>query len=389
MTKTIDRYVLREVAGPFVVGLAIVTFALVVARMLKLIEMILNHGISLGEMMRLLGYIAPGFLELIFPMAVLVGVLLGFGRLSGDLEITAARACGISLSRMAAPVLVFALVIYAVSTSLAFVARPWANSRLRSELYEIARTRASVGLKEKVFNKNFSGLVVYAEHIDQLDTRLKGVMISDERNPAQPSTIIAKSGLLVPDEKQKFVTLRLLDGSIFGLDSHRNSTHVSSFGIYDVTIRPGEALGVYRHDPEEMGIGELRATIAEGRLHRKPDYVAETEMARKFTVPVASVWFALLGISLGLRPARGGQSERFGLSAALFFAYYILMKTGQSFAEVGRVNAYLAMSLPDLIFAIGGIWLFYRTATDVSDQSNGPGDLLWAIADRFSRKESG
>src|SRR5712692_10382682 len=130
----LDRYVAREVLGPFVLGVGLLTFALVAGRLLKLTEMVVNHGVTLGEVMGLIGYIMPGFLELTFPMAVLLGVLLGFGRMSGDQELTAARASGISLYRLAVPVMAIAVIIYAISSWFAFEVRPWANANLRQRL---------------------------------------------------------------------------------------------------------------------------------------------------------------------------------------------------------------------------------------------------------------
>jgi len=384
--KILDRYIIREVLGPFAMGLGILTFALVVARLLKLIELVVNHGVGLGEVLTLIGYIMPGFLELSFPMAVLLGVLLGFGRMSGDQELTAARACGIGLHRMAVPVMAVAIIGCGLSGWLAFEVRPWANANLREKLFQLTRTRPMAGLKEKVFNRNFPGLVVYVDQISPADSKLQGVVISDNRNPRQQSTIIAQTGLLVPDERQRAITLRLLDGTNFGVNTDDGTTHVSSFGIYDLTINPGESLGAVQHDPQEMTGRELGSVIDDGRRHRTRDFIAETEMARRYALPLATLLFAIMGVALGLKPARGGQSERFGVSLSLFFAYYILLRIGQSFSESGKLNAFIAMSIPDLVFAVLGAWLFYRAATDRGDQGRGPGDLLWDLIERFERR---
>src|ERR1700724_868278 len=99
----IDRYVASEIVAPFALGVLLLTFALVTGRLLKLTEMVVNHGVTLGDVASLIAYIMPAFLELTFPMAVLLGVLMGFGRMSGDRELIAARACGVSLYRLAAP----------------------------------------------------------------------------------------------------------------------------------------------------------------------------------------------------------------------------------------------------------------------------------------------
>jgi lipopolysaccharide export LptBFGC system permease protein LptF len=114
--RIIDRYVAAEVIGPFVMGVGLLTFALVTGKLLKLTEMVVNHGVGLGQVMSLIGFIMPAFLELTFPMAVLLGVLLGFGRMSGDRELIAARACGISLYRLAIPVIAVAMVVYAMAS---------------------------------------------------------------------------------------------------------------------------------------------------------------------------------------------------------------------------------------------------------------------------------
>src|ERR1700686_3695939 len=113
--RIIDRYVAGEIIGPFVMGGGLLTFALVTGKLLKLTEMVVNHGVGLGQVMSLMGYIMPAFLEMTFPMAVLLGVLMGFGRMSGDRELIAARACGMSLYRLAVPVLGFAAVMWAIS----------------------------------------------------------------------------------------------------------------------------------------------------------------------------------------------------------------------------------------------------------------------------------
>jgi lipopolysaccharide export system permease protein len=381
----IDRYVAREVLAPFAVDVGLLTFALVTGKLLKLMDMVVNHGVSLGEILGIIGYIMPAFLELTFPMALLLGVLMGFGRMSSDQEMTAARACGVSLYRLAVPVLIVALAVYALSSYFAFSLRPWANSNLRDKLYELSQTRTSAGMKEKIFNSNFPGLVVYVDEMSDTDSSMKGVMISDARDSHNQNTIIAKRGVILPDPKHDSLTLRLFDGSIFGIEPQNNATHVTSFKTYDLNVNTEESLGVSDVDPGEMTYAALRADIKAARAKGKPDHDAETEMASKFTVPFATLLFALLGISLGLKPARGGHSERFGVSVALFFLYYSLMRVGETLAQRGKLNAWIAMSIPDLVFMALAFWFFYRSASDRGDAGRGPGDIIWDLVERYER----
>src|SRR6202007_1563956 len=143
-----------------------------------------------------------------------------------------------------------------------------------------------------------------------------------------------------------------------------DATHVTSFKTYDLSVSPEESLGVTDVEPDEMTYAVLRATIAAAPPRGNPDYDAETEMASKFTVPFATMLFALLGISLGLKPARGGHSERFGVSVALFFLYYSLMRVGETLAQRGKLDSWIAMSIPDIVFMVLALWFFYRAASD-------------------------
>jgi len=383
-TGILDRYVALEVMAPFGVGVALLTFALVTARMLKLIEMVVNHGVAVSEVVGLMTYIMPAFLELTFPMALLLGVLMGFGRMSGDQEMIAARACGISLYRLAAPVLAVAFLVYAASTYFAFSLRPWANGRMRQELYHLSQTRTSAGLREKIFNDNFPGLLIYVDEVSKTDGTLKGVMITDGRDPHQWNTIIGKRGLLVPDEEHSQITLRLFDGAVYGVEAQSDATHVTRFGTYDLSVSD-EVLRFREEDVSELQFVALKRRISDARASHTRDYEAETELAGKFTIPVATLLFALLGVSLGLKPARGGHSERFGVAVALFFLYYSLMKVGESLAQRGKLNAFVAMSIPDLVFTALAVWLFWRAASDRGDQGRGPGDFVWDLIERFER----
>jgi lipopolysaccharide export system permease protein len=380
----LDRYVAWEVLAPFLMGVGLLTFALVTGRLVKLTEMVVNHGVTIGEVLGLIGYILPAFLELTLVMAVLLGVLLGFGRMSGDQEMTAARACGVSLYRIAVPVMAVAVVVYAISSWFAFTVRPWANQRLEDRLYYLTRTKAAAGLREKIFNDDLPGVMIYVDHISNDDGTLHGVLISDSRDAHQQTTIIGKTGMVLPDDKGG-TTLRLFDGSLYGTEANTDQSRVTSFRIYDLSFRPKEAgLGADR-DPDELAYDQLTARIAKARAAGKADYEAETELASKYTVPLATVMFAMLGIALGLKPARGGHSERFGVAVGLFFFYYGLMRVGRTLAERGVLPSLVAMSIPDLVFIALAVWLFVRAAQDKGNQGRGPGDIIWDLVERYER----
>ncbi len=174
--KILDRYILREMVVPFFLGLAIFTSILLIVRILKLVELVVNRGVPLAQMIRIFSYIMPAFLEVTVPMALLLAILVAFGRLSSDSEVIAMRAAGISLYRLLVPVAIFAGMVALLTAWLSVTARPWGNSHLRTGLYEIVKTRAAAGIKPKVFNDEFKDLVIYVDKIRPASDVLEGIL---------------------------------------------------------------------------------------------------------------------------------------------------------------------------------------------------------------------
>jgi len=378
----INRYILREITIPFTLGLGIFTLILLIARILKLVEMVVNRGVPFLEVLKLFSYILPAFLEITVPMALLLAVLVAFGRLSADSEIVALKSSGVSLYQLVRPVAQFAVVIYLVALGLSLYARPWGNSLLRTALYEIAKTRASAGLKPQVFNDDFAGLVIYVDRIQPPGNSLRGVLISDTRDPAQRNTVAAQVGVLVPNERQHLLTLRLLGGSIHAFDESGRSYHRTDFTTYDITLDINTALANMRprgKDPSEMRLVKLRETLLAKRAAGDPGFAEATELQRRFSIPFACLAFAAIGVPLGIRPSRAVRSRGFTLSLLIILVYYLFLSLGESLGARGVLPAGVALWIPNVFVSALAIALFVRAARE--SVSTGPTRLeAWVLA---------
>src|SRR5882724_6187622 len=219
MRKVLHRYVFREILVPFALGLGVFTFVLLLARLLKLIELVVNRGIPAATVARVFLYLLPAFLEVTVPMAMLLAILVAFGRLSADSEVTALRSSGVSLYQLVPPVATFVVIVTVATGALAWYGRPLGNRALRTAMWDIARTRATAGLKPQIFNDDFPGLIIYAEQIDATTDQLERVLIADDRDPQQRNTVFAQAGYMISDVERETVTLRLLDGTIHTTDA--------------------------------------------------------------------------------------------------------------------------------------------------------------------------
>ena len=209
----LDRYLLRELAAPFGLGLVLLTFFLFIDRVYQLTDLVITKGVPSQLVFQLLVYMLPSFLALALPMAFLIAVLLAGGRLAGDLEITAFKAAGVSVVRLFQPVLVAAVAAGVATAMLTLVVGPIANREFQRQLFRILQSRAVSGLQERVFNTTFGDVTIYVEEVVS-STTLRGVLVSDERDPKLSRIITAREGRLVTDDENRRLTLRLLQGAV-------------------------------------------------------------------------------------------------------------------------------------------------------------------------------
>ena len=367
--KLIDRYILRELAPPFFVGVLVFTFLLLMSQILRLMELIVNKGVPAGTILRLVLYLVPSILVLTVPMSVFLATVVTFGRLSAENELTALKTGGYSLLRLALPVAFFSACAYALTSWLIISALPDGNQAFRASMFEIVRTKASVGLQEKVFNDDFEGLVIYVNHIPQTGNPvMEGIFISDARPekrqpPGEPLTIIAKRGRLIVDPDSDRVSFRLEEGGIHALSRDFKTYQRANFRFHDLQLNIGDGVEEGLSVPKglrEMTLSELRAKALEYQRLGVKQWAPLVEIHKKFSIPFAALIFGFLGVSMGVLFRRGEKLVSFALSIAIAVVYYVFLLAGEPLGKQGRVHPFWAMWAANIFFSAATAVLFRK-----------------------------
>ncbi|APG27247.1 LPS export ABC transporter permease LptF [Syntrophotalea acetylenivorans] len=351
-------------------GLVVFTFVLLLGRLLNLVELVINKGIPLLDIARLFLSILPTFLVLTIPLAFLLGVMLGFGRLSADREILALKSSGISLYQMARPILLLSLPACLLTAAMTLYLRPASETFFRQQLFDIAASHASVGLQSQVFNDEFDGLVLYANQIDDRSGTMRQVFISDERDSSAPTIIMADKGRLVSDSLNQKLLLRLEEGTMHRQPQNKaNGTETSTYQVlgfskYDVNLdleKQSSAAKKRRRKNKELSLTELRSSIETASTEKRQDLLAE--LHTRMVLPAAPLLFALLGVPLGIQPHRSGRGGNFALALGVFLCYYLLLSFADTLvADAGWPAA--TLWIPNLCFLLSGLYLLYRAAIE-------------------------
>lgn len=357
--RIIDRYLLKELVGPFFLSLAVAIFVLLLAKIMELTDLVVSRGVGLDVVGKLLVYTLPYFFVFALPMATLLGVILGFMRLSGDNEIIALKAAGVSLSRLLPPVVVLAVAAWAATQVLTLWVLPWGHNQFENMVFEVGHSRADLALRERSFIDSFKGLVLYINRLPG-GGMLQDVFIVDQRDPNRVHTVVAKRGKLFPGKKGK-VTLRLYQGTVHAVADGFKTAQNAQFETYDVTMDAGELTPVKRTGKhrKEMSLTELNAEIAKARAKKdaKALTLLDMEYQQRFAFPVSCLVMALIGLPLGTH-WRSGRSWGVIIALVVFLVYYLLLSMAWSFGDTGNYPPKIGIWLPNALFGVLGLLMF-------------------------------
>ena len=364
-----SRYIVREVVLPFCLALFVFTFLMLLPPIMRQGEELIRIGVDGRQVAEMLALLIPQSLAVTIPMALLVGVLMGLGRMSGDRETVAMQACGISLYRILSPLLALALAAAAVNCYLLLSVVPDANQRFRERLLRVQANRAEGEVKPRVFYVGaFPDLVLYVEEVSTAGAGWSNVFLADLQRPERPDIYIAERGRVTVDRDRQSVAIVLGEGERHRVDpADGRDYEVHAFAELRIQIDTESlfSAGLDR-GLREMTIPELAEQAAVMQAAGISPHAPIMEAHKKFSIPFACFVFVLLGVGFGASSRTDGRAASFALGIGVIFAYYVLMYQAEALAKGQQVPPHTAMWLPNIVLGLAGVALVLRRARSVA-----------------------
>ncbi len=347
MFQRLDRYILKELLGPFLLGILILTSIMIMQQILRLMELVLDKGVDLLSIAELFLRLLPAFFVITIPMAVLMSTVTTFNRLSADNEIIAFYAGGIGFFRLLRPVVIFSFLVGLLTLAMGFNAGQ-SKGAIKYLAEEMLLKRASIGLEARQFNGTFSDMTIYVDAMPTYND-LEGIFIYDQRDRKQPTVIVAKKGVIVNDEKSKTISLQLLDGSLQqgGMDGERYQRIV--FAQYDLKIDLGTLLEKQSGNAA-LGYAEIQRRIADSKGEDVDALRLLADYYKRFLFSLAAFVFCILGMPLGVLSGRIARMGGVVAGVAVILLYYMLMVLGDYLVSARILPPNAAAALPILVF---------------------------------------
>jgi len=291
----ITRYMLKQVIGVTIFVTAILCFAIWLTQSLRLIDLIINRGLPLSIFAYLAVLLLPRFLAIVLPIAVFCATIFTYNRLASDSELVVLRSAGLSQISIAKPGLIAAALASIVMLFLNMYLLPTSYREFKELQFAIRHDYSSILLQEGVFNTIGQKVTVFVRERNALG-ELRGILVHDNRNPEQQTTMMAERGAIVQSENGPRVIL--VNGNRQHVDRKKGELSLLYFDQYVVEIAAGQGPTYLRfRDPRERYLHELLdpGDSADERLQRN-QLIAEGH--NRITSLILPITYTAIGLAL-------------------------------------------------------------------------------------------
>ena len=359
LIRIIDRYIFMQLLGPFFFGFFMFVTVISIDPLMAALQHIVNDNVPAMVVVRWFLNRLPQDMMFTFPMSVLLSTLLVFGRMSKDSETTALKAGGLNFFRLLIPVFVFAILVTVFSFFFNELIVPYSNQRAqkirRGEIMKLLDPEATENAIMRVGDGGFA----YARKVFETAGTIERMLIEYYDQGLLQRRLSAASA-------QWNGACWELQGVIEQFYDHGlvvSSRPLPRLELPKVRETPAD-FARQSKKPNEMSYNELRERIA---TYERTQFVDTTdlqvELALKTSLPLASLFFALIGASFGLTHYRSGAFIGFGISIMIIFVYYVLMSLFTAMGKSGYLPPVLSAWLQNIIFAVVGFAVVRRVNT--------------------------
>lgn len=364
--RILRNYFLKEFIGPLFLALGVLTFVMILGNLIKLADLVINKGVNIFNVSKLLLLMIPYLLTYTLPISALTAVLLSLGRLSSDNEIVTIRASGINMFSLISPLLVVGLILSLVLVVFNDRVIPYAHFATRKTIMDIGIKNPTAALEPGIFINSFEKYILFIYRIDQ--NKLTNVRIYEPQGEDKPArTIVAKKGEFIAVPEKNMIKLKLMTGTSDEPDPENPSNFYKlNFKTYFMTLNLSQAQDKDKmgKKPKDMTIQELRNEIKKIKKEGIDPAPLITEINEKISLAFSCFVLMLFGMPLAIITRRREKSINFGMAFLIVGVYYLMLLGSEALSMQGYLNPRIAMWIPNIILgAIGAILTFRLCAS--------------------------
>ncbi len=368
--KLIDRYLTRQLLVTALFAIVVLTVVLVLGNIFKkLLDQFINQNAPSSILISIISYVLPFSLTFTIPWGFLTAVLLVFGRMSAENEITALRTSGMSIPRLCVPVAVIAVLFAAVCAYINLEIAPRSQARMKNALFDLAtKTPLAVFGNDKVIDV-FPGQKIYVEKSEGNRISNMIVYVHDDDFNLTEVTVAGSGTLEVKEmptkdgEMQMQLVLSYKDLRYEQIILNNTEHPEDRRGIKSgIVAGQGQVVvslkKLYEKKKSVGGVGML--AIEQLLDNQKPE--ALIELNKRLSLAFATIAFALLAVPLGITAQRKETSVGFAISLGIAMLYFMILIAADMARNRPHLHPEYLVWLPNVIFLSIGAYRFRQLA---------------------------
>lgn len=385
--KIVHRQIFKEHVHLFLLIGSCLLVLILAGRMLQMRETLLSQNLGFADIMRLFAYLSPFFMLMLTPIACMLSVFLTYLRMGSDRELTALKACGVSLLQLLPATLAFCGMCTFFSLCISLYGQSWGLEQFKHTLIEFARTKTKLSLQAGVFNQEFHGLTIYAQQVDLDSGEIRFVFVQDKTNKGFTTTVVAPEGSVTTDPEKEQIRVVFRNGRIFR--RYDENLEVLHFGSYSVNLPLGNMVHNMVFEgvtAKEQSFAKLLEYETNPKLRAEVDTLLlgkmRVETQKRLALPLACFVLGLFSVPLACVFRALKQHHGLLLAMGVFLVYYAMFSMAESMGQASIVPPIIGVWVPNLLFLAGAV-AFLRQAL----RERFPASLLW-VAQKLQQRRA-
>jgi lipopolysaccharide export system permease protein len=379
----IDRYLARSIAVPLIGSLLLAAMLLVLDKMLRLFQYVVDAGGPVSVVWRMLANLLPEYLSLGIPIGLMLGILLAFRKLALSSELDALRGIGVGYGRMLRVPFAFAIPLAIINLGIVGYLEPYTHYKYEGLRFDLQSGALGAAIKVGEFNRLGKHLTLRIDRSEKQGTQLHGIFVQMDQDKGMSVAATAMSGRFLSTDDPDTILFRLEKGRLIQ-DSPKFATpRTLAFDLYDLPIslpvidqfrhRGGEVSDeLYLHELWRLGYGGGATT-----LHQKLE--AQSALNARLVEVLMMLMLPFLAVALAIPPKRSTSALGIFVAILIVVAYHKVNQYAEDAGSHGRINPLIGLWVPLVLLSAMIGWMYYVIA-------HKPGGQPIGALERFAAK---
>jgi lipopolysaccharide export system permease protein len=378
----IDRYLARSIAVPLLGSLILAAMLLVLDKMLRLFQYVVDAGGPVSVVWRMLANLLPEYLSLGIPIGLMLGILLAFRKLALSSELDALRGIGIGYGRLLRVPFAYAIPLAIINLLIVGYLEPFTHYRYEGLRFDLKSGALGAAIKVGEFNQLGKHLTLRIDRSENKGTQLHGIFVESEDNKGMKLAATAEHGRFLATDDPDKILFRLTKGRLVQDSPKFKTPRTLAFDTYDLPVSlpvidqfrrraAGQADELYLHELWRLGYGGGAATSAQRNA-------MEAHFNFRMVEVVMMLMLPFLAIALAVPPKRSSSGLGIFVAILMVVAYHKVNQYAEEAAATGRLDPTLGLWLPLVLLAVLIYWMYHVLAHKPGGQPIGA--LEWFFA---------